>query len=213
MTSKLLLLTSTLLLCVSTVFAQGNWELKKDDNGIQVYSRKPLTGNLKELRVVTTLDATENQLIAALQDVGNYTEWVYGNKKSALIKRVDAQTIIYFSEAHLCWPIKDRDLIVQLTVDQNPETKVLNMQAKSLPTYMPAKAGFIRIPYSLANWVVTPVGDNKIKVDYTFSIDPGGSIPAWLVNATLAIGPYNSFVKLRELLKKSSPSILAAGKK
>ena len=213
MIKQLILIISVWILGCAAACAQGNWELKKNDNGIAVYTRKPLNGNLKELRVVCELDATQEQLIAAVQDIGNYSQWVYGSKQSVILKRPNPQTIIYYSEAHLCWPIKDRDLVVELSVNQNNETHVLNMQAKSLPAYLPQKNGFIRVPYSLANWVVTPAGESKVKVDYTFSVDPGGAIPAWLVNATLAVGPYNSFLKLKELLKKAPPATTLAAKK
>lgn len=184
---------------LSPAFAQDSWELKKSENGIEVYTRKASTGNLKELRVLCKLDATKDELISTLQDIGNYSQWVFSNKKSVILKTINPQKIIYYTQSHLPWPIKDRDLIVELDINSTPD--VLNIQAKSLPDYLPQDANYIRVPYSLATWHVTQAPDNKLKVDYTFSVDPGGSIPAWLVNATLAVGPYNSFVKLRQLLR------------
>jgi hypothetical protein len=180
--------------------AQGKWELKKNENGIEVYTRKAAAGNLKELRVTCELDATKAQLINTLLDIPDYNDWVYSNKKSVILKTVSPQRIIYYTQSHLPWPIKDRDLVIEL--DINPTPEVLNIQAKSLPAYVPKANDFIRVPYSLATWKVTQANNNKLKVDYTFSVDPGGNIPAWIVNATMAIGPYNSFVKLREVLKK-----------
>ena len=199
---KKLILLSIFFFVFSAVIAQGSWELKKNQNGIAVYTRKPASGNLKELRVICELAATKAQLISTLQDIGNYTDWVYSNKKSEILKSPDPHKIIYYTESRLPWPIKDRDLIVQLDINAGPE--VLDIQAKSLPEYLPQNKKFVRVPYSLAHWKVTQGANNKLKVDYTFSVDPGGSIPSWLVNATMAVGPYNSFVKLRELLEKKN---------
>jgi len=199
---KKLVLLNIFFFIFSATIAQGSWELKKNENGIAVYTRKPATGNLKELRVVCELAATKAQLISTLQDIGNYNEWVYSNKKSEILKKPDPHKIIYYTESRLPWPIKDRDLIVQLDINSGPE--ILEIQAKSLPEYLPQNKKFVRVPYSLAKWKVTQGDNDKLKVDYTFSVDPGGSIPAWLVNATMAIGPYNSFVKLREVLKKKN---------
>ncbi|GAC1311969.1 MAG: START domain-containing protein [Mucilaginibacter sp.] len=184
---------------VISAAAQGKWELKKNENGIEVYTRKAATGNLKELRVTCELDATKAQLINTLLDISDYNDWVYSNKKSVILKTASQQRLIYYTQSHLPWPIKDRDLVVELLI--NPTPDVLNIQARSLPAYLPKTDNFIRVPYSLATWKVTQASNNKLKVDYTFSVDPGGSIPAWIVNATMAIGPYNSFVKLREVLK------------
>ena len=190
---------SILVLCLSHAFGQGKWELKKDQDGIQIFTRKAAKGNIKELRVLCELDATKAQLINTLQNINDYNSWVYSNKKSTILKTISPQNIIYYTQSHLPWPIRDRDLIVELNITPTPE--VLNVQAKSIPDYMPKDVNYIRVPYSMAVWKVTQAPDNKLKVDYTFSIDPGGSIPSWLVNATLTIGPYNSFVKLRQMLK------------
>lgn len=196
---KKLSLFTILIFGLSTAFGQNSWELKKNENGIEVYTRNASTGNLKELRVLCKLDATKDELISTLQDIANYSQWVFSNKKSVILKTVNPQKIIYYTQSHLPWPIKDRDLIIELDINSTPD--ILNILAKSLPDYLPQNNNYIRVPYSLATWHVTQTPDNKLKVDYTFSVDPGGSIPAWLVNATLAVGPYNSFVKLRELLR------------
>jgi hypothetical protein len=39
-------------------------------------------------------------------------------------------------------------------------------------------------------------------VIYTLDIDPGGSLPSWLVNFASIEGPYLSFLKMRALLLK-----------
>jgi hypothetical protein len=203
---KKILLFSLLLFGLSTSMAQGKWELKKDENGIQVYTRRAAKGNIKELRVVCELDATKAQLIYTLEDINDYSNWVYSNKKSTVLKTISPQNIIYYTEAHLPWPIKDRDLIVELNITASSD--VLNVLAKGLPNYLPKNDSYIRVPYSLAQWRVTQAPDNKLKVDYTFSVDPGGNIPAWLVNATLTIGPYNSFMKLKEVLKAQKQPVI-----
>jgi START domain len=187
------------LIGFQTAMSQGKWELKRNENGIAVYTRKAATGNLKELRVICELAATKTQLINTLEDIGNYNSWVYCNKKSYIIKTESPGNIIYYTQARLPWPLRDRDLI--LALDINPSPDVLNITVKSLPAYLPKNADYVRVPYSLALWKVVQEPDNKLKVDYTFSVDPGGNIPSWIVNATMAIGPYNSFVKLREILK------------
>jgi len=195
-----------LMFGLSPAMAQGPWELKRDEGGIQVYTRKAAKGNIKELRVTCELDATKTQLINTLENIGDYSSWVYSNKKSYILKVITPQNIIYYTQSHLPWPIKDRDLVIELNI--TPTADMLNIQAKSLPDYMAKKSDYIRVPYSLATWKVTQARDNKLKVDYTFSIDPGGNIPAWLVNATMAIGPYNSFAKLKEILSaQKTPQI------
>jgi hypothetical protein len=200
---KFLIICSLSLFMLSTAFAQEKWELRRNENGIAIYSRQSTDGKLVELRLLCQLDATPEQLIRQLMDINSYSNWVYSNKKSGIIKKVNDHDIIYFTEAHLPWPIQDRDLVVELNIEPaaNPNATQIIL-VKSIDGILPPKKHFIRVPYSLVTWRITPVPGNKINVDYTFSLDPGGSIPKWLVNLTLTTGPYKSFMKLRELLKE-----------
>jgi len=193
----------TLFLFMLTVAsAQDKWELRRNENGITIYSRQSPDGKLVELRLLCQLDAAPEELIRQLMDINSYSSWVYSNKKSGIIKKVNDHDIIYFTEAHLPWPIQDRDLVVELNIEPatNPNATQIIL-VKSIDGILPPKKHFIRVPYSLVTWRITPVPGNKVNIDYTFSLDPGGSIPKWLVNLTLTTGPYKSFVKLRELLK------------
>ena len=52
------------------------------------------------------------------------------------------------------------------------------------------------------NWYVTRASANSIRIVYTFETDPGGNVPSWLVNNFADKGPFESFKKLGELLKK-----------
>ncbi len=115
--------------------AQGKWELKKNENGIEVYTRKAAKGSIRELRVLCELDATKEQLISTLQDIVNYNKWVYSNKKSVIIKTINPQNIVYYTESHLPWPLKDRDLIVELTITPIPDV-VKTSRPKKHPDYL-----------------------------------------------------------------------------
>ncbi len=188
-----------LVFTLTVARAQDNWELRRNENGITIYSQR--RDKIVQLRLLTEFNATAAALEAQLQNINNYVNWVYGNKRSGIIKKINNNDIIYFTEAHLPWPIQDRDLVVELNIKPATATEPLIITAKSIDGILPPKKHFIRVPYSLATWRVIPEQGNKIKIDYTFSLDPGGSIPGWLVNMTIAKGPYESFLKLGEILK------------
>jgi len=194
-----LLIFSFCLLWPATGWAQDNWELKKNENGIAVYTRKVKDEKLKEIRVVTELACTTAQLINVLQDINNYNKWVYFNKKTSLLKKTN-ESLIYYTETEAPWPVTGRDLILELIIREVPGTQNLDIKVRSRPDYLPPKKDLVRVPYSLATWKVVPIAPNRLKVDYTFSVNPGGSIPTWLVNMAATVGPYNSFVNLKKLL-------------
>jgi len=202
MTIKSLTFFTLFLFMLTAASAQDKWELRRNEDGITIYSRQSADGKLVELRLLCQLDATPEELIKQLLDINSYTSWVYSNRKSAIIKKVNDRDIIYFTESHLPWPIQDRDLVVELNIEPvtTPNATQIIL-VKSVDGILPPKRHFIRVPYSLVTWRITPVPGNKVNIDYTFSLNPGGSIPKWLVNMTITTGPFKSFVKLRELLK------------
>lgn len=67
---------------------------------------------------------------------------------------------------------------------------------------LPEKPNLIRIPYPRGLWKVTALPGNRLKIEYEFSVNPGGALPAWLVNYTASTGPLNTFRKLKERLAK-----------
>ncbi|MGZ3767902.1 MAG: START domain-containing protein, partial [Mucilaginibacter sp.] len=46
------------------------------------------------------------------------------------------------------------------------------------------------------------VGADQIKVEYTIHVDPGGYLPAWLVNMFATEGPLQIFRNLKTELQK-----------
>jgi hypothetical protein len=197
-----ILLTVFLLLLFLNGFAQQNWQLNKETEGIKVYSAPVANSNVKAIKVECDFNAGAAQLVAVLLDVKTCTEWVYSTKLCTLLKHVSPTELYYYSEVNIPWPAQNRDFVAHLTVTQNPETKVIYVDGPAVPGMVPVKKGIIRIDHSVGKWVITPVAENRTHVVYTLQVDPAGAIPAWLVNMFAAEGPTQSFKKLRLQLQK-----------
>ena len=200
-TPRLLLFWLVLLLSMQ-VQAQDEWELKRNENGIEVYTREQSDDKFKEVKIITLLPGTTRELVATVLDVDNYQDWVYGIKNSYVLKKINSNSIIYYNEVDLPWPFSDRDLVNHITVQKDPKTGKTVIQSKAIPDHIPEKENLVRIPYATANWDITPVAATEVKVIYTFRVDPGGSLPPWLVNSIATVGPYNTFVELRKKLQQ-----------
>lgn len=195
-----------IFLSIATVIciAQEKWTLKKNENGIAVYTRKLNSEKFKEIRVICEFEASADKLIEILQDVNHHKDWVYKTTQSYLISRKNKDTLFYYSKIDLPWPASNRDAVVQLSFRRDTVHKNLVIAVRSIPNLLPEKSNLVRVPYSLGLYDVTTLSGNRIKIDYTLSVNPGGSLPAWLVNYTATIGPYNTFKKLKELVEKKN---------
>ncbi len=186
------------LLLQTTAQCQEDWKLKKDKNGIQVYSRKTPNFKFDELKVDCIFEGKISQLAAVILDVNNQYQWVFKTAKSELLKQVTDADLFYYSEIECPWPFDNRDLIARMTITQNTSTKILSIVAKSVDDYLPRKKNLVRVKYSSALWTITPLTNAQFKVEYKIQIDPGDGVPAWILNMFATNGPYESFKNLKD---------------
>jgi len=188
----------------SAAIGQYNWKLSKDEDGIKVYQSEVKNSKFKSIKVECTLEGTYDKLMAILNDVPSREKWAYNNKNSSILKRVSASEFYYYSEIHLPWPMTNRDVIALLKMDRDSLNRFLKISEASVPGYAPEKNGMVRVQRSDISWYVTMPSANMISIVYIFHTEPGGSLPAWVVNMFTDKGPYESFKKLSELLKRSA---------
>ena len=175
--------------------------LKKDDDGILVYTCKSENERFKSLKATFTIaHTTVEELVSLLKKVDQYTTWQYNIISAKLLKPVSEDTMIVRTEIHAPWPVENRELIVEYSFLHQQSTKRLKVIAKTVSFEYPASEDVVSVPFSHAEWDVIAVGD-ALQVTYTMKIDPGGSVPAWLVNMAMAAGPHESFANLKKLLE------------
>jgi hypothetical protein len=191
-----------LFLLAPWVSAQPVWELKKEKNGISVYSLKTDTGAFNAIKVEARLRGKVEDMVAILLDVEHHHQWAYGTKSAAVLKRLSPHEIIFYKEIKSPGPVSDRDMVVRMNVIHHSATKVTKVESVALPDFIPPKKDFVRIPKSKEIWEIAAVADRKIKINYYLQVDPGGSLPPFLVNLFVSKGPYETFENLRNLLEE-----------
>jgi hypothetical protein len=190
------------LLSLNYALAQNDWKLSADKEGIKVYTSIVQDSKIKAVKVECTLDATASQLVAVVMDINTAPDWVYHVKSAKMVKQVSPTELYYYSEVSLPWPAENRDFVAHLTVSRDPDSKVVTIDGPAVPGFVPVRKGVVRIDHSFGKWVITPQGANKIKVEYSIHVDPGGSLPAWLVNIFATDAPLKIFEALKVQLEK-----------
>lgn len=194
-----------LLLCFlyySNCFSQTEWTLKKDKDGIKVYTGKLADSKFNAIKVTCQLNGTMSSLASILLQPELQPEWVIATKTSKLVKRLAKNHLYYYNIASLPWPIENRDMVIELLIQQDSITKKMMIYASAIDKIMPVIDGLQRIPFSQAIWEVTPIAANQIQVDYVLKINPGGGIPPWVVNMFIAKAPYESFHNLSKIIQE-----------
>jgi hypothetical protein len=199
---KVLLISIFLLLNQLAVLGQCEWKLSTEKDGIKIYTCQVPDSKVKAVKVECEIEASASQLVALIMDVNTSTDWVYHTRSCTKIKQVSPSELYYYSEVSLPWPAEDRDFVAHLTVTQNPDTKAIVIDGPAVPGLVPAKKGVVRIDHSSGKWTITPCGSDHIKVEYTLHVEPGGSLPSWMVNMFATQGPLQIFEKLKLELQR-----------
>lgn len=95
----------------------------------------------------------------------------------------------------------DRDLVMRTNVIQDPVTKIITSKSTAAPDKVPYDDDMVRVEMTKTEWIVTPLGNNKARIDYRLISDPGGSIPSFLINIASDFGPYKTMAAFRKRVK------------
>lgn len=180
----------------------NEWILKKQGNGVSVYSRGVDSSEIRELRAVTQMRTSLSSIIALLLDRESYPQWVYKCAKSNVLKDINISEAICYQNVIAPWPVDNRDIVLNVRVKQDPTTKIVYINSVSKPNYIPKVDGHIRVITFTASWKLTPLKNGLINCEYQLLFDPGGNVPIWMVNIAAIDGPYETTRNMRQMVLK-----------
>lgn len=184
-----------------TCYGQEHWQLKKQQGQIRVYQSQD-AGAFKSVKVEAKLEGTTQKLIEILRDVAHNHDWVYATRTAYLLQSTSLNDFVYYAETALPWPMKNRDQPIHLIIHPELPDGTLKVTTIGKPGLIPPKPGLVRIPTFSGTWLVTTIDSRHININYYLTVDPGGSVPPWLVNLFVTKGPLETFTKLALLLKR-----------
>ena len=195
---KFLIIWNLILLSGTYLFAQKSWVLKKDKDGIKVSSRETNRSKFNDIKVEMDLPGNISQLADILIDVDKYSQWSYSVRKTSVVKRISPFSLVYYMEIDAPWPVTDRDLYALFEMQLDSLAKTMKISALGSANFRPLNKDMVRIPYSKGSWDIRTVNDKTIHLIYTLEIDPGGSVPAWIMNLFAVKAPLVTFQNLKQ---------------
>lgn len=197
--TKSVLLASFMTCNFLTVVAQEtNWQLKKDKDGIQVYTRDSEESDLDEFKGVGVIKASVASLVSTLENADLMYEWATCEESKLISRNGNKQ--IHYTVTDVPFPLQDRDSYAQFEYEE--VSNGVKVSITALPEYKPTNEGKTRIPFLKGYWLLERISDQATKVTYQLVADPGGSIPTWLANAGSVDTPFDTIKSLRDYLEK-----------
>ena len=178
----------------------ADWQLQTNQDGIQVYMRAQPGSRFKEIKVECEMPGTLEQLVALYSDVANYRNVIRNTRTAYVLRAVSETELFYYMESQLPALVANRDLVMRLQFAYTPATQCLQIHTRSVDGMVPVRAGIVRVLSCRGDWQVWAQSATRLKIAYCFRVDPGGALPAWLVNRLAPVAPYQSFLQLRRSL-------------
>lgn len=193
------LLFLTPVISVNETFGQ-RWELEKKEDGISIYTTKKADDRVKTFKGLMTTNTSLHELVGIFKDVSNAKKWIYKCAESRVekVENFWHQYNYYEIEA---WPFENRDMVMDLRMSQNAETKTIRITIKNASELILEMKGKTRVEVLEGYWQFKPESERQVEITYQLTIDPGKGIPPFLANTRAVKDPFETLKELRRIIR------------
>lgn len=190
------------LLVVSSSFAQGNWEMVKQKDGIVIHNRKMEGSKLKEFKGTTVVNATMDEVLDVLQNYKMHDKFVYKCRKGSVeLLKKSGNDLYTYMIIETPWPASNRDLVTLYHTQAPAKDGSVTIQVTSVNGMKPVQKGIVRVEDMKGYWKVTPLGNGKVEVMHQAYSRPGGNVPDGMANSAAVDAPFDMLTKFKSLFK------------
>lgn len=188
-----------------------NWKLEKDEKGIKIYTRHVEGFDIDEIKSEMVVNASLASVVTVIMDADHFEDWIYAVPESHIINKVNDTEQYQYQINDLPYPFSDRDIVIHFKIWKDPQTQTVHSSNIAAPDYIPETEGRIRVPVYFGGYDLTALSEHTTKVSFHVRLDPGGSLPDWLVNWFIVRAPYESSLKMRERIESGDYRVADLG--
>lgn len=181
-----------------------NWEELFEEKGITVWQREVKGTSFVEFRGRGEIAASIRDLAAIIRDNNKKTEWMHQCAEDFAIQyKAPLQIVTYNRTASPVFFISDRDVVLDVRAELKPAERSILIAFKNVQhAKMPDRDGVVRMPRLVGHWLLEALGPTSTRLTYQVAADPGGALPAWLVNMVSKNIPFHTIDNLRRQVGK-----------
>lgn len=200
------LLCGMLLLASAAFPAQdgsGAWKMLLEKNDIRIYANRVPGSPIDELKGECVLDAPLEVVAQVMLDVASYPRWVANCVEARKFGCTTATSCLLYFTLGMPWPVLDRDIILQSSTEILLREGTIVGRVSALPDkIVPQHDKRVRISSMYGTWIFKRLSQEKTDATFICWADPGGFIPAFIINIASRDIPYRTLKGLREMVKR-----------
>ncbi len=179
--------------------ADDSWQPLLTQDGVSVEERTAPGRALPELRATVEIDAAIFEVLAVIADVPRQPEWVHDCVAARIVRVLGPDVALIYNRTGVPWPASDRDVLLHSELKLvAASTHAAVLLASTTDPNVPPVDGVVRMPRLVGGYDLVSLAPTRTRVTYRIDIDPGGSLPTWLVTRTSRETPLGTLLGLRK---------------
>jgi hypothetical protein len=162
--------------------APAQWELLRDEDGIQIYRRTP-EGDLDVLRGVAVVDAPVAKVASVVLDTSRRVEWFPDLDEARVVREVGRGVRLEYWRLRMPIGVSDREFHVRASVEPDSTGNGFRLRAISVSDPSFPAPEHVLATLRDCEYALTPVSADRTRVELIVDADPEGLVPSLIVNA------------------------------
>lgn len=160
------------------------WEVRDADTeeppGWVRYERDAVAADVKEFRIVGTVDAEPEAVARALRHRLLDDAYLDDGLERTILRQTEDEVVMYGRTA-VPFPFDDREVTERISFSHDPDTGVYTVLGENIEPGEPAPEGVLRIPVVRNAYTITPAGPGRSVITNDSLHDIGGAFPNWVI--------------------------------
>lgn len=196
---KLLLIIYGFVFAYPLSSQKSDWVFRKETEGIKAYTQKHDWSKFDEYRIETTIDGNLSAILAVFKDFDIYPVLFDGFDE--IINHVnEPDRYVNYITINTPFPARNRDGVYVNELKYNQDQKLLHIDITCSDEYYNNDSGYVQIKNCNGFWDIKDIGGNKLKIVHQFVMDPGGNVPAFIINMQTVKNPLKTMKTLKKLI-------------
>jgi hypothetical protein len=186
------------------------WKRELVRDGIEISSRAWPGSSYKEIRAIGEIDAPPERVLAVLDDLLHYPEFMPPTTAARLLSRDETSSYYYMEITPPV--ISRRDYCIHVSMQRIEGDKLRSYWVADNSACLPERKGIVRVHHNEGEWILAPIdGGRRSYVVYRCHIEVGGAVPAWMVNSASVRELPNVFGAVRRVVSQPRYASCTAG--
>ncbi|MGM0613882.1 MAG: START domain-containing protein [Bacteroidota bacterium] len=181
-----------------------DWELRKDKNEIQVFTKKREASNIFKYKVKTKVQASVQKVYEQVIDFNENLKYMELVDSLSFLKHRKNKRYINYIRFDMPWPVTNREMVMDMNVEILEDR--IRLVSEDLPDYLEKNKEYVQIEEFHEEWTIKESRDtDKTQIIIIGWVNPGGNIPTWIVNLFSVRTPFRFISGIVEEIRKDNP--------